>query len=92
MHVSSDLHVVNGRILKQIGRITAVSSWHGEGGGAGQQEKALRRLIELAKEYEADAIIGVDYAGDGARALDIAEIPVQRVLASGIAVKLARAA
>ena len=87
------MQIANGRIIKEIGRITAVSGWQGATGAAGgQRERALKRLIEAAREFDADAIIGVDYAVDGARALDLIEMPVQRVQVSGIAVKLARAA
>ncbi len=92
MQVSSEFQVAHGRIVKEIGRITAASGWHVAGSDAGQHERALKRLIEAAKEFDADAIIGVDYAVDGARAVDLAECPVQRVQATGIAVKLARAA
>lgn len=92
MQVSSDLQVANRQILREIGRVTACAEWQGMGGDARQREIALRRLIETAKEFDADAIIGLDYAVDGGKALDLAELPVQRVQVSGIAVKLARAA
>lgn len=92
MQVSSDLQIANGRIIREIGRITAASSWQAGDGDARQRETALRRLIETAKEFDADAIIGLDYAVTGCREIDIAETPVQRVQATGIAVKLARAA
>ena len=92
MQVSSELEITNGRILKEIGRITAASSWCGTGPDAGLRERALTRLIETAKEFDADAIIAVDYSLDSAYALDLTEIPVQRIQATGIAVKLARAA
>lgn len=92
MLVSSELQIAQGRIIREIGRITAVSGWHGAPGDDGQRACALRRLIETARDYDADAIIGLDYAVDGARAVDIGEVPVQRIQVSGIAVKLARAA
>lgn len=92
MQVSSELQVANGRIVREIGRISAASGWQGGDGDVRQRELALRRLIELAKEYDADAIIGVDYAVDGCKEIDIGEAPVRRVQASGIAVKLGKAA
>jgi hypothetical protein len=92
VQVSSELQVANGRIIREIGRITATSGWHGGPGDDAQRASALQRLIEAAKEYDADAIIGLDYEVDGARAVDIGEVPVHRVQVSGIAVKLARAA
>lgn len=92
MLVSSELQVANGRILNEIGRITAASGWHGVGAATGQRESALKRLIEAAKEVDADAIIGLDYSVDGVSVSDLTVIPLQRVEVSGIAVKLAKAA
>ncbi len=92
MLVSSEFEIANGRILREIGRISATSGWRREGGDAGQRERALMRLIEAAKDLEADAIIGVDYSLDGARTIDLGELPLQRVEAHGIAVKLVKAA
>lgn len=92
MLVSSELEVQGSRIVQEIGRISATSSWHGVQvhGTDSHREAALARLIQQAKDFEADAIIGVDYAVDGASAIDLSAIPVQRVAASGIAVRLAR--
>ena len=92
MLVSSEMQFSGVRVLREIGRITANSGWQGKAGDANQRACALQRLIEAAKEFDADAIIGVDYAVDGGKALDLADVPVERVQASGIAVKLARAA
>jgi hypothetical protein len=92
VQVSSEFQVAHGRIIHEIGRITATSGWRGGPGDDAQREAALKRLIEAAKEFDADAIIGVDYAVDGVRAVDIGEIAMQRVQVSGIAVKLAKAA
>lgn len=92
MLVCSELEVQGSRIVQEIGRISATSAWHGVHVNASgdHREAALARLIQQAKDFEADAIIGVDYAVDGARAIDLSAIPVQRIAASGIAVKLAR--
>ena len=92
MLVSSELQVANARVLREIGRVTASSGCFGAGGDAGQQERALKRLIEAAKEVDADAIIGLDYSVDGVSGSDLTVIPLQRVAVTGIAVKLARAA
>lgn len=92
MLVSSEMQFSGVRVLREIGRITAASGWQGKPGDADQRERALQRLIEAAKEYDADAIIGVDYAVDGGKQIDLADVPVQRVQVTGIAVKLAKAA
>lgn len=93
MRISFTDEIDGGRILYPIGRVRAASAWRAA--GAGQQEAtlkdaALRALIETAAEFEADAIVGVDFEVDGAASLDLASIDLQRVAATGIAVKLAR--
>lgn len=93
MLVCSEKEIAGVRVTREIGRITAASGWQGaDRAGAAQRDQALKALIAVAKDFEADAIIGVDYTEDGAQALDLIERPVRRVAISGIAVKLARAA
>ena len=93
MLVCTERNIEGARVIHEIGRITAASGWQGSDNTcATQHEQALQALIALAKEFEADAIVGVDYVEDGARAVDLTERAVKRVAASGIAVKLARAA
>ncbi|MGE3247758.1 MAG: hypothetical protein AB7J19_15640 [Beijerinckiaceae bacterium] len=94
MLVSDTLELQDARVVREIGRISAASGWHGHSSQdeAVYRNRALDALIMLAKDFEADAIIGVDFSVDGASAVDLAEVPVERISVSGIAVKLARAA
>jgi hypothetical protein len=93
MRISFTEDLSDGRILYPIGRVSAAGSWHAAGApcAAGDWKKAaLDALIREAKEHDADAIIGVDYAEDGALMTDLTSLDLKRITASGIAVKLAR--
>ena len=52
------------------------------------RERVLRDLIRRAEDVEADAIIGLDYSVDSDATRDEAGVLLQRVVATGIAVKL----
>lgn len=92
MLVSSELQLEGARIVREIGRITAASGWHGAKSSVPETHRsnALDALIQTAKDFEADAIIGINYVVDAAKAVDLSAVPVERIAASGIAVKLAR--
>ena len=49
-------------------------------------------MIREAQEYDADAIIGLDFEVVGVKRADIDGTPLQRIAATGIAVKFAQAA
>ena len=92
MHISFTDEIEGGRVLYSIGRVKAASPWHGAGADIGSdawKKAALQALIRTAEEVDADAIIGVDYAVDGMKLSDLTSLDLQRVSASGIAVKLA---
>ena len=97
MRVSSQLEVEGRRIVSEIGRITAASDWRG-GASASEshtescKESALEKLKRLAEEFEADAIVGLDYTVDDVQACDLTPVSMKRVNATGVAVKLARSA
>ena len=92
MQVTTSLEIQGARVIRQIGRITAASCWHRHNSASddASRQQALDALIAKAKDFEADAIIGVDFSVDDARVLDLTSIPVERTEASGIAVKIAR--
>ncbi|HYP57385.1 MAG TPA: heavy metal-binding domain-containing protein [Beijerinckia sp.] len=76
-----------------IGKIQAASNWHGPSAAANDdyKAKALRELINAAQEYDADAITGIDYTVERVEAGDTpGSAPLQRICATGVAVKLAR--
>ncbi len=58
MRITASRQVEGGRILSEIGRIEAASEWGGEGLTETRRAAALEKLKELAREYEADAIVG----------------------------------
>ncbi len=92
MRISSKREVEGRRILAEIGPISAASAWHsGDGPAEAYKETALEKLKRLAKEFEADAIVGLDYTVDDVVQTDLSPMPLKRISATGVAVKLARA-
>ncbi len=89
MQVSNTQDIQGARVVREIGRISAASCWHGRlaGSEADYRSQALEKLIAEAKEYEADAIVGVSYETDDAHYLDLSDVPVKRTCISGIAVR-----
>jgi hypothetical protein len=95
MRISHTGEVEGSRVLYPIGRIMAATGWHAPDIKPGERDwkdLALARLIAAAKDLEADAIIEVDYRVDGVQTFDLANLPLERISATGVAVKLARAA
>jgi uncharacterized protein YbjQ (UPF0145 family) len=95
MHISATNAIAGRRVLHAIGKIEAASSWHAANGGRLQdnwRELVLRDLVRKAEDFDADAIIGVDYATDGLVPVDESGVKLTRILATGIAVKLSCAA
>ncbi|MFN3889806.1 MAG: heavy metal-binding domain-containing protein [Beijerinckiaceae bacterium] len=90
MRVTANHQFEEARIVREIGRIEAASDWRGQSSLEAQQEAALRKLKALAAEFEADAIVGLDFQIDDVEATDLAPLHLSRVHARGVAVKLAR--
>jgi Putative heavy-metal-binding len=93
MRISFNEQVEGGRVIQSIGRVRAATSWHAPGATCATGDwraEALRALVSAAEDYEADAVIGVGYELDDVASIDLARIDLQRVTATGIAVKLAR--
>ena len=92
LHISAKREVEGREIAAEIGPISAVSAWHGKWtSGDCYKDSALEKLKRLAKEFEADAIVGLNYTLDDVVENDLAPLPLKRVNVSGMAVKLARA-
>jgi hypothetical protein len=94
MQVSHTHEIEGGRSHYSIGRIKASSNWRAANAPGAEADRmaALRALIREAEEYDADAIIGLDFEIDGVERADIDGAPLRRVAATGIAVKFAQAA
>jgi len=94
MQVSHTNELEGGRNHYSIGRITAASGWRAANAPGAENDRlaAMQALIREAEEYDADAIIGLDFEVDAIKRPDIDGAPLRRVAASGIAVKFAQAA
>jgi len=94
MQVSQTNKLEGGRGHYSIGRIKASSGWRAVNAAGVEADRlaAVQALIREAEEYDADAIIGLDFEVDRVRRADIDGAPLQRVAATGIAVKFAEAA
>ena len=95
MRISTTDPIKGGHVLYRIGKIKAPSTWHAANGAPRQdewQELALRELIRRAEDIDADAIIGVDYEIDGVVSVEATGVRLERILATGMAVKLSCAA
>ena len=90
MRVTANRQFEETRIVHEIGRISAASEWRGQTSVEAQREAALRKLKELAREFEADAIVGLGFEVDAVSAGELTPVTLERVSASGVAVKLAR--
>ena len=95
MRISVTDSIDGGRIARPIGKIMAASAWHAAPFDAQHddwRELALKQLIQRADDVDADAIIDVKYETDRISPVEQTGVPLRRVLATGIAVKLAVAA
>ncbi len=95
MLVSEKDAIEGARILYPLGRIKAATAWHASGfvpKSDNWRERVLQDLIRRAEDIDADAIVGIDYAVEPVEGRDERGIELERVCATGIAVKLALAA
>ncbi len=94
MQVSRTNRLEGGRRHRSIGRIKASARWRAVDASPAEAERleAVRALIREAEDYDADAIIGLDFEVDTVKSADMVGTPLQRVAATGIAVKFDEAA
>jgi len=95
MRVISNDEIEVSRVVRSIGTVKAASAWHASDAAPLQgnwRDQVLRDLMRAAEDIDADAIIGVDYVVDPTPASDESGIKLQRILATGIAVRLSCAA
>jgi hypothetical protein len=91
MRISSTCFIEGRRVLYTIGKIEAASTWHAANGAPLQdhwREFVLSELIRKAEDIDAGAIIGLNYETDSIVPVEEAGVPLNRVLATGTAVKL----
>ena len=94
MRVSFAAAPEDGRRTVAIGRIRAKGPWRAAGGAGAEADRqaAIDALTREAEEYGADAIIGLTFEVDGVKRADFDGTSLQRIAATGIAVKFAEAA
>ena len=94
MQVSYIDRLEGGRSYRSIGRIKASSCWRGANAPASAADRlaAVRALIREAEDYDADAIVNLDFEVDTVDRADIGGTPLRRFAATGIAVKFDEAA
>jgi hypothetical protein len=94
MQVSQTDELEDGRGHYSIGRIQAATAWRAVQAPVSEADRlaAIRALIREAENYDADAIVGLNFEIDDVRRSDLDGTLLQRVLATGVAVKFALAA
>jgi uncharacterized protein YbjQ (UPF0145 family) len=94
MQVSYTSELEGGRDHYSIGRIKAACGWRGINAGNRETDRlaAVQALIREAQEYGADAIISLDFEFHGVKHADIDGTLLQRVAATGIAVRFTEGA
>lgn len=95
MLISEKDAIEGARVLYPLGRIKAASAWHAAGYvpvSDNWRERVLQDLIRRAEDIDADAVIGVDFKVEPVEFQSDGGVELERVLATGIAVKLANAA
>ena len=92
MHLSETSHIKGVRMMHPIGRISATSHWFASldaPAEARERQLALERLMREAQDYEADALIEVEFAKDQIAICDLASRILHRITARAVAVRIA---
>jgi uncharacterized protein YbjQ (UPF0145 family) len=94
MQVSFAAALDDGRRTIAIGRIRAAAPWRavGDAGAEADRQTAVEALRREAEEYGADGVIDVRFEVEGCRGGDIGGVRLERVMATGLAVRFAEAA
>ena len=95
MLISEKDAIEGARVLYPIGQIKAASTWHAVGYtpvSNNWRERVLQDLIRRAEDIDADAIIGLDYKVEPVENREEGGVALERVYATGIAVRIANAA
>jgi putative heavy-metal-binding protein len=94
MYLSFSNGLDDGRPMTAIGRIRAPTRWRaaGDPGAEADRQEAIEALKREAEEYGADAVIEVRFEVDGVKGPEVEGVALQRLTATGLAVRFARAA
>jgi uncharacterized protein YbjQ (UPF0145 family) len=94
MQVSSAAALDDGRRIVAIGRIRATGPWRAAGGSGAEADRraVIEALTREAEDYGADAVVDVRFEVDGCKGCEIDGLRLERVMATGLAVRFAEAA
>lgn len=94
MRVSFAAALDDGRRTIAIGRIRAKGPWRAAGDPSAEADRqtAIEALRREAEDYGADGIVDVRFEVEGCKGGDIGGVRLERVTATGLAVRLAEAA
>jgi uncharacterized protein YbjQ (UPF0145 family) len=94
MYVSFSSGLDDGRPMTAIGRIRAATRWRaaGDRGAEADRQTAIEALKREAEEHGADAVVDVQFDVEGCKGCEIDGLRLERVTATGLAVRFARAA
>lgn len=83
---------MDARTVTLLGEISAASEWRGAGEGTDENVfrlKALHRLMRVAEDCDADAVLDVNYREELlARSENPGGAPLRRICATAVAAKL----
>ena len=93
MQVSFAAALDDGRRTVAIGRIRAPGPWRAAGLASVEADQAaLEALTREAEEYGADGVVDVQFEVEGCKGCEIDGLRLERVTATGLAVRFAEAA
>ena len=94
MQVSFSGGLDDGRPTTAIGRIRATTRWRAADGRGPEADRqaAIEALKREAEEYGADAIVDIQFEIDDVKRCEIEGGALQRMTATGLAVRFRRAA
>jgi len=94
MRVSFAAALNDGRRTISIGRIRAKGPWRAAGGSGTEADRqaAIDALTREAEEYGADGVVEVQFEVEACKGCEIDGLRLERVTATGLAVRFAQAA
>jgi uncharacterized protein YbjQ (UPF0145 family) len=94
MRVSFAAALDDGRRTIAIGRIRATGPWRAAGGPATEADRqtAVDALTREAEDYGADGVVDLQFGVEGCKGCEIDGLRLERVTATGLAVRFAEAA
>ena len=95
MQVSFAAALDDGRRTIAIGRIRATAPWRAAGdrpSAEADRQTAIEALRREAEDYGADGVVDVRFEVEGCKGYDLDGVRLQRVTATGLAVRFAQAA